>query len=158
MDDDSKPTALDPADLPERTGSSYPAAFQAPVAGRRKRVLGDALGLTQFGVNLVVLEPGAWSAQRHWHSAEDEFVYVVEGELALVTDQGEHTLRAGMVAGFPASRADGHHLVNRSDRSASYLEIGTRVPDDRVVYPDIDLLLEPCPGGRVFTNRRGEDY
>ena len=110
------------------------------------------------GANLVVLEPGAWSAQRHWHSAEDEFVYVVEGELALVTDQGEHTLRAGMVAGFPASRADGHHLVNRSDRSASYLEIGTRVPDDRVVYPDIDLLLEPCPGGRVFTNRRGEDY
>ena len=158
MDDDSKPTALDPADLPERTGSSYPAAFQAPVAERRKRVLGDALGLTQFGVNLVVLEPGAWSAQRHWHSAEDEFVYVVEGELALVTDQGERSLSAGMIAGFPAGRADGHHLVNRGDQPASYLEIGTRVPGDRVVYPDIDLFLEPRPGGRVFTNWQGEDY
>ena len=93
----------------------------------------------------------------HWHDF-DSLLYVLEGEVALVTDAGEQTLRPGMAAGFKAGVPDGHHLVNRSDRSASYLEIGTRSPDDRVAYPDIDLLLEPRPGGRVFTNRRGEDY
>ena len=153
----SKP-ALDPMSLDGRRGSSYPAPFGAEIEGRLKRVLGDALGLTAYGVNLVELAPGAWSAQRHWHSREDEFVYVLEGELTLVTDGGAQVLGPGMTAGFPAGVADGHHLVNKSDAPAHYLEIGDRDPADSCNYPDIDLHLEPGPDGKRFTNRKGEPY
>ncbi len=150
--------ALDPEELAVRQGSSYPEAFREPCRTRIKRTLGDALGLTNFGVNLVTLPPGAWSAQRHWHSHEDEFVYVVEGELTLITEDGAQALAAGQVAGFPAGRADGHHLVNKGTAPATYLEIGDRRRDDAVTYPDVDLHVSSTPEGRVFTNKKGEPY
>ncbi len=153
-----QPPAFDPMDVAARTGSSYPAPFQAVCATRIKRALGDAVGLTRFGVNLVHLNPGDWSAQRHWHSHEDEFVYVLEGEVTLVTDAGEQVLAPGMAAGFPAGVEDGHCLVNRSSAVAVYLEVGDRSREDRVRYPDIDLIAETHDGGRRFTNRKGESY
>lgn len=131
---------LDPAALTARAGDTdYPAPFRAQVAGRHRAALGDPLGLTNFGVNLTRLDPGASSALRHWHSRQDEFVYVVEGELVLVTDAGETTLAAGMCAGFPAGVADGHRLVNRGDRPARYLEVGDRSPGDAIDYSDEDM-------------------
>ena len=154
-----RPPALDPQSVPARRGSSYPAPFRAAVEDRAKRPLGDPCGLTQFGVNLVTMPPGCWSAQRHWHTHEDEFVYVLEGELTLVTDAGAHVLRAGMAAGFPAGSPDGHHLINRSDRPAVYLEVGTRREDvDEVDYPDIDMAVRQGPGGQRFVKKSGEPY
>ena len=128
--------------VPVVTGSRYPAPFDAPCAPRTKQRLGDTAGLTDFGVNLLRLPPGAWSSQRHWHSAEDEFVFILEGEVTLVTGAGEETLKAGDSAGFKAGLPDGHHLQNRSPRVAVVLEIGSRkVAGDEVEYPDIDLRL-----------------
>ena len=151
--------ALDPQAVPPRRGSSYPAPFRAAVEARQKRALGDAVGLTQFGVNLVELPAGCWSAQRHWHTHEDEFVYVLEGELTLVTDAGEQVLRAGMAAGFPAGTPDGHHLINRTDRPATYLEVGTRREDvDQVEYPDIDMAVRQQDGRQMFVRKTGEPY
>ena len=147
-----RPPALDPASVEPRIRTSYPVEFHAFVQGRSKRVLGDALGLADFGVNLTELAPGAWSALRHWHSEEDEFVYVIDGTLALVTDAGEQTLGPGMVAGFPKGLADGHHLINKSDKPARYLEIGTRRPEDVVEYPDADLAVRP---GRKMVRKDG---
>jgi uncharacterized cupin superfamily protein len=118
--------ALDPMTVAERKGSGYPKPYNEPCMARSKRALGDAAGLVSIGVNLVRLEPGAWSSQRHWHSRDDEFVYVLEGELALVTEAGEQTLTPGMAAGFPAGKADGHHLINRGRKTAVYLEVGGR--------------------------------
>ncbi len=154
-----RPPALDPMTAAPHRGSSYPEPFGAAAERRTKRALGDALGLGNFGVNLTRLEPGAWSSQRHWHSHEDEFMLVLEGELTLVTDEGEQVLGPGMAAGFPAGVENGHHLINRADTAAVYLEVGDRRPgEDAVVYPDIDLLLPPGTGGAVFTNRKGEPY
>jgi uncharacterized cupin superfamily protein len=150
--------ALDPLAVQARKGSAYPEPFKGPVEGRSKRALGDALGLANYGVNHVRLEPGAWSAQRHWHSHEDEFVYILEGEITLITEQGEKVLTSGMAAGFPAGVADGHHLVNKSDRPAAYLEIGDRLADDEVHYPDIDLFLRSRRKGRAFTDKKGAPY
>ena len=151
--------ALDPQAVSPRRGSSYPAPFRAAVEGRQKRPLGDATGLSQFGVNLVELPPGCWSAQRHWHTHEDEFVYVLEGELTLVTDVGEQVLRAGTAAGFPAGTPDGHHLINRTDRTAVYLEVGTRREDvDEVDYPDIDMAVRQQGGRQIFVRKSGEPY
>ncbi len=158
MTEKPRAPALDPEALAVREGSSYPEAFREPCRSRIKRALGDALGLTNFGVNLVILPPGAWSAQRHWHSHEDEFVYVVEGELTLVTEDGEQALMAGQVAGFPAGKADGHHLVNKSAAPATYLEVGDRNAEDVCAYPDVDLHLAPTPDGHVFTDKKGEPY
>lgn len=160
MTDNAKPRlpALDPASVPARTGTKYPAPFAAVVAGREKRALGDALGLGNFGVNLVRLGPGAASAQRHWHTAEDEFVYLLEGELVLITDGGEQSLTAGMAAGFAAGVADGHHLVNRSDADALYLEVGDRRAGDEVDYPDIDMRLRPVDGKKIFVRKDGTPY
>ena len=156
---DQPPTRnLDPSDLPPRTGSSYPSPFSEAVASRVKRALGSPLGLTQFGVNLVNLPPGCWSSQRHWHSHEDEFVYVLEGELVLVTDRGETILKPGMAAGFPAGAADGHHLINRSGQEAVYLEVGSRRPEDEAFYSDIDMELRRGPAGHRFVHRNGEPY
>ena len=149
------PPALDPATVFERTGSGYPEPFRAPCVARGKRALGNELGLTHFGVNLTRLEPGAWSAQRHWHTRQDEFVYVVEGELVLVTDAGEQTLRAGMAAGFPVGKADGHHLINRTTKPVLYLEIGDRTLGDEVHYPDVDLFLA---SDFSFRHKSGEPY
>jgi uncharacterized cupin superfamily protein len=158
MPDDLRCQAIDPATLPVRQGSGYPEVFRTAVAGRAKRRLGDPCGLTQFGANLVELPPGCSSSQRHWHSHEDELVYVVSGELVLVTDAGEERLGPGMIAGFPAGTANGHHLINRSDRPASYIEIGTRVDADEVVYSDIDMELRHRPEGLVYVHKSGEPY
>jgi uncharacterized cupin superfamily protein len=130
------------------TGSRYPAPFDEPCAARCRSRLGDAAGLTQFGVNITRLPAGAWSSQRHWHAAEDEFIYILEGEVVLVTDAGEETLRAGDCAGFKAGVPDGHHLQNRSTQDARFLEVGSRLPEeDAVAYPDIDLQSPKGRGG-----------
>jgi uncharacterized cupin superfamily protein len=150
-----RPPALDPQTVPARTGSIYPEPFRKLVAGREKRALGDALGLGDFGVNLVTLPPGAMSALRHWHSHEDEFVYVLEGAPTLVTEAGEQSLGPGMAAGFPKGAADGHHLINRTGEPVLYLEVGTRHPADEAEYPDVDLSLKRK---RVFVRKTGEPY
>ncbi|MBA3392204.1 MAG: cupin domain-containing protein [Deltaproteobacteria bacterium] len=146
--------ALDPRELVPRTSSGYPEPFRSRVLPREKRALGDALGLTTIGVNLTTLPPGKESAMRHWHTREDELVFVVEGEVVLVTDQGEQLLTAGTCAGFPAGVANGHQLVNRSDRPARYLEISNRDPEDTVEYPDVDLAYR----GKAFTHKDGTPY
>ena len=158
MSEPVKRPAIDPKEVQPRIGASYPKPFDADCATREKCALGDALGLSAIGVNLTTLPPGAWSAQRHWHSAVDEFVYVLDGELTLVTDAGEQILGPGMAAGFPAGQPDGHHLVNRSDRPATYLEIGDRQPNDTAQYPDVDLYVEVTPEGYAFSNKKGEPY
>jgi uncharacterized cupin superfamily protein len=138
------------AEVEPRLGTNYPEPFRARVAGRAKRALGDLFGLDQFGVNLTELAPGAYSALRHWHSDEDEMVYILEGEITLVTDAGEEVLRPGDVVGFKCGVADGHHLVNRTDKPVRYLEIGSRrVEIDRAFYPDDDVEVRPDG-----TNRR----
>lgn len=151
--------ALDPATVEPRKGSSYPEPWASACGEREKRALGDALGLNAFGVNLVRLPPGALSSQRHWHSHEDEFIYVLEGELTLITDSDEQTLKAGMAAGFPAGKGDGHHMRNDSNDWAVYLEVGNRSLDDEVVYPDIDLALTAGRHGKPrFIHKNGEPY
>ena len=151
-------TVVAPPDVPVRSGAPYPEPFRALVAGRHKQALGDACGLTHYGVNLTRLDPGAASSQRHWHTRQDEFVYVLEGEPTLVTDAGEQQLRPGMVAGFPAGRADGHQLINRTDRPALVLEVGDRPADDEVEYPDIDMARRIIDGAGTFTRKDGTPY
>ena len=158
MANDVKLPALDPATIAPRIGSRYPAPFDEPCATRERQALGDAVGLSQFGVNLLTLPPGAWSSQRHWHENEDEFVYVLDGEVRLITDAGEQRLTPGMAAGFPAGRRDGHHLVNRSDRPARVLEVGTRAARDSGDYPDIDMTVEARDGTYRFLHKNGEPY
>lgn len=158
MTDGPKPTAIAAANLEPRIGSDYPAPFDEPCANRERRALGNPFGLSQFGVNLLTLPPGAWSSQRHWHKQEDEFVYVLEGDVTLITDAGEQRLTPGMAAGFPAGNRDGHHLVNRSDRPAQVLEVGTRADRDYADYPDIDMTVEITGGAAQFRHRNGEPY
>lgn len=151
------PPVLDPATLAAQTGATdYPQPFRAQVAGRHRVVLGDPLGLSNFGVNLTRLAPGASSALRHWHSKQDEFVYVVEGELTLVTDAGEELLRAGDCAAFKAGDPDGHHLINKSGRDAVVLEIGNRDPRDGCDYPDLDMVAKA--GVEPYLHRDGAPY
>jgi len=139
------------------TGSDYPPPFDVPCSRRLRQRLGDAAGLTDFGVNLLHLPPGCWSSQRHWHSAEDEFVYVIAGEVVLVTDSGEEVLRTGDCAGFKAGLRDGHHLQNRSAETAVLLEVGSRrVADDEGEYPDIDMRF--LKGDAGYVRRDGEPY
>jgi uncharacterized cupin superfamily protein len=138
---------IDISAAPSRRGSAYPPPYDAPCARRFRHRLGEAGGLTTFGVNHLTLPPGAWSSQRHWHSHEDEFVWVVSGEVVLVTDAGEELLRAGDCAAFKAGDADGHHLINRSGEDAVLLEVGNRDPADRTVYSDIDMVAEPMEEG-----------
>jgi uncharacterized cupin superfamily protein len=131
---------IDPRAIPVKIGSSYPAPLNEPCRERQRAALGNAAGLSQFGVNLLTLPPGAWSSQRHWHSAEDEFIWILEGEVVLITDSGEEILRAGDCAGFKAGVPDGHHLQNRSRLTARVLEIGSRCPEQDVAeYPDVDM-------------------
>lgn len=138
-------------------GCSYPVPFDAPCAQRARQRLGDAAGLTDFGVNLMRLPPGAWSSQRHWHAAEDEFVYVLEGEVVLVTDAGEELLRPGDCAGFKAGVKDGHHLQNRSAHAAVVLEVGSRrIAEDEGEYPDIDMRF--LKGDAGYAHRDGTPY
>lgn len=142
--------------VPKRQGSGYPAPFDRDCADRIRQRLGDAGGLTQFGVNLMRLPPGNWSSQRHWHTDEDEFVYVLDGELTLVEDAGETLLRAGDCAAFPKNTGNGHHMINRSAGVAVYLEIGTRSPADVITCSDIDMMSASADG--LFRHKNGEPY
>ena len=138
---------IDVAAVPRRKGSNYPPPFDAPCAARTRQRLGDAGGLRDFGVNLMTLPPGGWSSQRHWHTHEDELVYVLEGEVTLVEDGGETVLRAGECAAFPKNTGNGHHLINRSSTMAVYLEVGSRDPQDVTMYSEIDMM-SPNTDGR----------
>jgi uncharacterized cupin superfamily protein len=150
---------IDIANAAVRTTTIYPEPFKHVVHGREKHVLGDLAGLTQFGVNLTRLKPGAASALRHWHEQEDEFVFVVEGELVLIEDDGETVLEQGEAAGFKAGVANGHQLVNKSGRDALYLEIGTRAAHERAHYPDDDMaLVRDARGKFTITRKSGEPY
>ncbi|MGH6876474.1 MAG: cupin domain-containing protein [Rhizomicrobium sp.] len=147
---------IDIDSVPERKGSGYPAPFHLKAGERVRKALGDAGGLNDFGVNLLRLPPGAWSSQRHWHRAEDEFVWVLSGEVALVSDEGEQILREGDCGAFPKDKPNGHHLINKSAGTAVVLEIGTRAPDDVCEYPDIDMRIDSRIGG--YTHRDGTPY
>ncbi|HVV28073.1 MAG TPA: cupin domain-containing protein [Rhizomicrobium sp.] len=153
------PKRIDPDTIAERAGTFYPPPYDKPCRARRRRALGDAAGLTQFGVNLLRLPPGVWSSQRHWHTGEDEFVYILEGEVVLVTDAGEEVLGPGDCAGFKANDPNGHHLQNRSDRDALLLEVGTRLEEtDGAFYPDIDLVFPPGGKPAIYTRKDGTPY
>lgn len=151
------PKRIDPNTIPEIVGTFYPSPHDRPCRARARKRLGDAAGLTQYGVNLLRLPPGVWSSQRHWHTGQDEFVYVVSGEVVLVTDTGEEILKAGDCAGFKAGDRDGHHLQNRTNADALLLEIGTRVPNDSGEYPDIDLAFQMA-SPPMYTRKDGTPY
>ena len=147
---------IDMNSVPVRKGSGYPAPFDGPCAARARRRLGNAGGLRDFGVNLMTLPPGGWSSQRHWHSHEDEFVYLLEGELALIEDGGETLLLAGDCATFPKGTGNGHHLINKSSKMAVYLEVGSRNPDDLTTCSDIDMMSSNADGR--FVHKDGAHY
>jgi len=149
---------IDIASLPTDSGTGYPPPFDRVVVGRERRRLGNAVGLDQFGVNLTTLRPGAASALRHWHECEDELVYVLEGELVLIENEGETVLRPGDAAGFKANTPNGHHLINKSDRPAVYLEIGTRSKHEKVEYSEVDLQVVRDHNGMRYTHKNGEPY
>jgi uncharacterized cupin superfamily protein len=146
------------AELAPVVGTLYPPPFDLPCRARERRQLGNAAELTQYGVNLLLLPPGAWSSQRHWHSDSDEFIYVLSGEVTLVTDDGEEELMAGDAAGFKAGDPNGHCLQNRSDHNARVLEIGTRMPTDAVEYSDIDMKGPPGGKPALYVHRDGTPY
>jgi len=160
MESHISPPAVHAAEVPPRSKSTnYPEPFASRVAGREKRVLGDLFGLTNFGVNLTRLRPGAISALRHAHSKQDEFIYVLEGHPVLVTNAGETKLEPGMCAGFRAGTGDAHHLVNRSAEDVLYLEVGDRTAGDSAVYPDDDLrVARGADGKRSYTRKDGSTY
>jgi uncharacterized cupin superfamily protein len=149
---------IDIGSVPEQNTCGYPAPFHEIARGRFRKRLGDPGGLTQFGVNLCRLAPGSASSQRHWHEKEDEFVYIVAGELVLVEDESETPLRAGDAAAFKAGIANGHHLVNRSSRDAFVLEIGTRAPSERAYYSDLDMQVVCEESGDRYLHRDGTPY
>lgn len=142
--------------VPARRGVGYPEPFAALSAHRMRQKLGDAAGLTDFGINITRLPPGEWSSQRHWHSHEDEFVYVLEGDLVLIENEGETRLRAGEAAAFPKGTANGHHMVNRSNNEAVYLEIDSRQPLDVTICSDVDMMSSNADGR--FTHKDGTPY
>jgi uncharacterized cupin superfamily protein len=152
------PVIRNPRAIEGRRGTIYPGEHAAGFERRLKRALTGPMGLSQFGVNLTTLEPGGQSAHRHWHRAEDEAIYVLEGEVTLIDDGGETVLTPGMAAGFPAGEANGHHLVNKSATPATYLEIGTRAADEDATYPDIDLRGEKRNGAFRFFHKDGTPY
>lgn len=149
---------VDPSTVDEESGTPYPAPHNAIVKGRHRRRLSPVLGLSRFGVNLVRVEPGGVSSARHWHSKQDECVYVVEGEITLVTDEGERVLTKGMVAGFPAGNPNGHHFVNRSDAEALIIEIGDRPREEDVTYPGIDMRNDVREGKPNFLHKDGTPF
>jgi uncharacterized cupin superfamily protein len=146
---------IDIANAPVKTGSIYPAPYAAEMAGRWSIRLGEAGGLTQFGVNIVVLAPGAKSSLRHWHLNEDEFVIITEGTCTLVDDDGRHEMSVGACAAFPAGVANGHHFINETEDEARFLVVGTKAPHEIATYSDIDLVLEVRDGAATFTRKDG---
>jgi uncharacterized cupin superfamily protein len=158
---EAKMPVIDPTKVPLKTGSIYPEPYASMMKGRSSLRLGDAGGLTQFGVNLVMLEPGAMSSLRHWHHNEDEFVWVVEGECTLVQDDGETVMRPGDSAAFPAGNQNGHHFLNKTDTVAKFLVVGTKAPQETAVYSDVDMMVQLTPGiqGKAhFTHKDGSDW
>jgi uncharacterized cupin superfamily protein len=149
---------IDLVSVKTEVATGYPAPFRSAVAGRLRQRLGNAVGLDQFGVNLTRLQPGAQSSMRHWHAAEDEFVFILEGALVLCEDDGETILRAGDAAGFKAGVPNGHCLVNRSTEDAVFLEIGTRAAREQADYPDIDLRVRKDENGVTYMHKSGEPY
>lgn len=149
---------IDLATVPVRTGSIYPEPYASMMAGRSSLRLGEAGGLTQFGVNLVTLEPGARSSLRHWHRAEDEFVMVTEGTLVMQTDAGDEAMQPGDCAAFPAGDGDGHCFVNRSDAPARFLVVGTKAPREVATYSDVDMLVTVEGSTAVFTHKDGTPW
>jgi uncharacterized cupin superfamily protein len=149
---------IDIAKIPLDTRTGYPPPFDRVVKGRVRKRLGNAAGLDQFGVNLTTLKPGASSALRHWHAHEDELIYVLEGDLVLIENDGETVLRPGDAAGFKANSGNGHHLVNRSGRDAVYLEIGTRSKHDRVEYSEVDMMVIRDENGMRYMHKNGDPY
>jgi len=159
MSETRKPVAVDAASAPERTVPSvYPEPFASRMAGRTKRPLASLFGLSNFGVNLTRLAPGAMSALRHAHALQDEFIYILEGTPTLVTDRGPTLLSPGMCAGFKAGTGDAHHLVNESHDDVVYLEIGDSTPGDAAMYPDDDLVASGTAGAWRFTHKDGTPY
>lgn len=159
LSDDTFPIAVDAAQVPPRQlRSVYPEPFAARMAGREKRVLGNLFGLSNFGVNLTRLAPGAISALRHAHATQDEFVYILQGRPLLRTDEGDTRLAPGMCAGFRRGSGNGHHLHNDTAEPVEYLEIGDRSPGDAVAYPDDDLVARWIAGGWKFFRKNGEPY
>jgi uncharacterized cupin superfamily protein len=146
--------ALDPADVQPRCTSGYPEPFRSRVLPREKRALGAPLGLARLGVNLTTLLPGKESSMRHFHTREEELVFVIEGDVVLRSDEGEQLLIAGTCAGFPAGTKNGHQLVNRSDKPARYLEISDRDPEDSAGYSDVDLVYRKSPDGQAVYTRK----
>jgi uncharacterized cupin superfamily protein len=157
-----KKPALDPNTLEARTGSGYPEPYRSRVLPREKRALGDALGLKTIGINQTVLPPGKESSMRHWHTHEEEFIYVLSGEVTLITDIGEQLLTAGMCAGFPVAddvqHGDGHQLVNRGSQPAVYLEISNRDARDQAYYSDVDLHFHGANAPVRFTRKDGSPF
>ena len=149
---------LDLTQVPVKTGSIYPEPYASMVKGRTSLRLGEGGGLTQFGVNLVTLDPGAMSSLRHWHHNEDEFVWIVEGDCVMVQDAGETVMRAGDCAAFPAGSSDGHHFFNRTDRPARFLVVGTRALREVGVYSDLDMMVETDSGRAHFMYKDGTDW
>ena len=149
---------IDIAKVPPETATTYPDPFWKAMVGRERKRLGNAVGLGQFGVNLTTLKPGAWSSQRHWHRNEDEFVYVLKGELVLCEDHSETVLKPGDAAGFKANSGNGHSLINRTGEDAVYIEVGTRAPHETTVYSDIDMRHERDKHGSRYLHRTGEPY
>lgn len=149
---------LDLARVPVRTGSIYPSPYAEMMQGRSSLRLGDAGGLTQFGANLVTLQPGALSSLRHWHQNEDEFVMITEGECVLVQDAGEAVMRVGDSAAFPAGSTDGHHFINRTAEVARFLVVGTRAKTEVATYSDVDMRVQLEGGKARFTYKDGTDW
>lgn len=159
MNKETSTVAFDPMTVERESRNPYPPPYDTVMDGRYRRALGDANGLTKFGVNLTEMAPGAISALRHWHSEEDEFIYIVAGTPTLVTDAGEEILRAGMCACFPAGSGDGHRLENRSDAVVHYLEVGNRSAGEQVHYPDSDMIMhKEADGSRRFSHVDGSPY
>jgi len=154
--------ALDPMSLPPRTSSGYPEPYRSRVLPREKRALGDPLGLTKIGINYTTLPPGKESSMRHWHTHEDEFIFVLSGEVVVKSDAGEQVLKAGTCAGFPASvdgkTGDGHQLINRGREPAVYLEISNRDKADQAFYPDVDLHFHGAAAEVMFTRKDGSRF
>jgi len=150
--------ALHPMSLEPRTGSGYPEPYRSRVLPREKRALGDAFGLAKIGINHTILPPGRESSMRHWHTHEEEFIYVLSGEVVLRTDAGEQTLTAGMCAGFPLGTEDGHQLVNRGPQPAVYLEVSNRDARDGAFYPDDDLQYHGADAAVKFTRKDGSGF
>ena len=151
----SKTPIVAVADLPLNKSTIYPAHLKAPFAGRAKRRVGDAVGMKNFGFNITTLEPGAWSSHQHWHTRQDEMIYLLEGELTLVTDRGREIIKPGTAVGFPANTGEGHNLINNGTTTAVYIEVGDRLPGDEALYSDVDLAARQNPPSYSFTKKDG---